>query len=300
MTYQMIDFAWWRPSSKADLMGATVLGRYLSHDSGKTLSRAEAELYTSWGVSILANWESTGQGGDRAQGVADAQAAQAQAAAAGMPAGRPIVFSVDVDVTPSSTDAYREGICSVIPAAQVGVYGSAAVCQRWAANGCPWNWRTMSTSWSGGADTTGCKIAQIGIDSGGNVDYSILLTDDVGQWNLNTVPATTGVSLDPTPQEDKNMTMSTPSVNGTAGLSWSAGSAHNIQVIVKPSAAPPQLELTFVNAGQGPVIIGNDNWSNGRVVIPLSSIAASDKCVGVIVEAKSNESTPYWLYSNGQ
>lgn len=299
MTYQMIDYAWWRPSSQADLQGAAVVARYLSNDSSKNLTHAEMQTLTSWGVSVVCNWESTGQGGNYAQGVADAQTAKAQAAAAGKPAGRPIIFSIDVDVTPSSTDAYREGVCSVIPAAEVGVYGSAAVCQRWAANGCPWNWRTMS-NWTGGMSTSGCKIAQENIGPGGNFDYSILLTDDVGQWNLNTVPATTSVSLDPTPQEDKNMTMSTPSVNGTAGLSWSAGSAHNIQVIVKPSAAPPQLELTFVNAGQGPVIIGNDNWSNGRVVIPLSSIAASDKCVGVIVEAKSNESTPYWLYSNGQ
>lgn len=107
-------------------------------------------------------------------------------------------------------------------------------------------------------------------------------------------------SPNPVESDPINMTMSTPSVNGVAGLSWSEGSTKNVQVITYSGLGPaPQLEFDFINAGQGPVEIGNDNWSNNRIVIPMSSVAASDKCCGVIVRATTNQSTPFWLYSNG-
>lgn len=177
---QGVDYSFWRPSSSSQLSGYSFAARYLSTDSGKNLSLDEANELASWGISVVANWESSGQGGSYAQGVSDAQQAVAQAAACGMPAGRPIYFSIDVDVTPSSTESYREGVCSVIPAAEVGVYGSAAVCQYWRAQGCGWAWRTMSTDWSGGSSTSGCQVAQTG--GNGNFDYDTALVSDIGQW----------------------------------------------------------------------------------------------------------------------
>lgn len=177
---QGADYSYWRPSGPSQLAGISFVARYLSNTPSKNLSLSEANQLASWGVSVVANWESSGQGGSYAQGVADAQNAVEQAAACGMPAGRPIYFSIDVDVDPSSTDAYREGVCSVISASEVGVYGSAAVCQHWRAAGCGWAWRTMSTDWQGGSSTSGCQVAQTGGND--NYDYDTALVQDVGQW----------------------------------------------------------------------------------------------------------------------
>lgn len=177
---QGIDFAWWRPANAAALDGYDFVVRYFSNDSSKNLTLAEAKLYASWGKQIIGNWESSGQGGNYAQGVSDATAALAQANACGMPADRPIIFSIDEDVTPSTQDGYYQGVASVLAPSRIGVYGSAAMCQHWRALGAGWAWRSMSTGWSGGSSTTGCQFVQTGGNS--NYDYDTALVADYGGW----------------------------------------------------------------------------------------------------------------------
>lgn len=205
---QGCDYSFWRATSASDLSGYDFVCRYLSGGSSKDLTHAEAVQLTSWNKLIVANWESSGQGGDHAQGVADATAALAEATACGMPAGKPIYFSIDADVSPSSTDDYRNGVLSVLPGTQVGIYGSAAVVQHWRANGVAYGWRTMSTDWSGGSSTQDCHLVQSGGNN--NVDFDTALVSDFGGWNLNTVPTPVPVPPAPvpvpaTPKEDELM-----------------------------------------------------------------------------------------------
>lgn len=311
-----MDYSEWRPSSASDLDGAAFVCRYLSNDSSKNLTRAEAETLTSWGLQIVANWESTGTGGDYNQGVADAQTARSQALAAGMPAGRPIYFSIDEDVAVDSQLAYFQGVGSILPSSEVGVYGSAAMVQGIQAAGwAGWGWRTMSTSWSGGASTTGCQLVQTTGGAGGNFDWDEALADDYGQWNLNTSAAptstsTTTVPVNPTSKED-DMSLVDASkvvagVNGGgsfAGLGWSGGSAADIQVVSDGSLGVlPSLRVVYLlTTGPLVVVVNASNWVNGRITARLSEVVPIvANCFGVVVQAVDGVSTPFWLYSNGE
>lgn len=211
------DYSYWRPGSAGDLAGISFVCRYLSNTPGKNLTLAEAQQLTSWGISVVSNWESSGQGGDFNQGAQDAMNAKSQADAAGMPAGRPIYFSVDADLNPASTDSYRQGILSVLPGSQVGIYGSAAVVQHWRANGVSWGWRTMSTDWQGGSSTSGCQIVQTGGNN--NVDFNEAIAADYGQWQVGgastpppVIAPPTPIIITPTSKEDE-MQIDSPSVH---------------------------------------------------------------------------------------
>lgn len=291
MTVSGVDYAWYRPSSESDLNGYAFCVRYLSNDDSKNLTRAEAETLTSWGKLIVCNWESTGKGGDYAQGVADARTAKAQADAAGRPAGRPIYFSIDEDVDPASTDQYRQGVESVLPKAEVGVYGSAAMCSHWVAQGVLWAWRTMSTSWSGGSSTAGDSLVQTGYALNGNADADYADVTDFGGWNLNTVatlPSTTStITVFTTSEEDD---MSQQSQNGVALLQWAGGTRHVLQFFYDgANGAAPELRLDL-GLTTGPLVLTQNSWSQGRIVyeIPAEFVPKA-----FAVSVKASNSTPF-------
>jgi hypothetical protein len=193
-----LDYAWQHPSPAAMLAGGyTFACRYLSRDASKNLTHAEADTLIAAGIAVVCNWEYAPGAAlkGRAQGVADATDAKAQAAACGQPADRPIYFSVDVDTNSSqytAIDAYFDGAASVLGRTRLGVYGEYALCNHLLNAGkVQWTWQTYA--WSSGAWETRANIRQIqnGITVGGaDCDKNQAMTTDFGQWPLNgTVPA---------------------------------------------------------------------------------------------------------------
>lgn len=188
MTTRGIDYAWVHPDPAAlAAAGYTFACRYLSRDPSKNLTLAEAEALKAHGISVVANWEYGAQDmlrGD-AGGVADAQLAAAQATAAGMPAGRPIYFSADWDVTPAQEAtvlAYLAGADSVLGAGAVGEYGGFYPVRIARDHGVAWTWQ--SSGWSGGQWDARDTIRQTGSATVGGVqvDVNEAMTADFGQW----------------------------------------------------------------------------------------------------------------------
>jgi hypothetical protein len=107
--------------------------------------------------------------------------------ALGMPAGRPIYFSVDWDAGSgdwAAIDAALRGAATVIGASRVGVYGSYDTirhCQD--AKTASWFWQTYA--WSGGKWATGVHLQQYknGVKIGlGDCDLNRSMVADYGQW----------------------------------------------------------------------------------------------------------------------
>jgi hypothetical protein len=187
-----VDYAWARPSpAHLKSEGYTFAARYLSYDkTGKNLSAAEASSLRAAGIDIVANWE---WGADDAldgyqRGVEHAKEAEAQAIAAGMPAGRPIYFSVDFDATSgeqAAIDAYMDGVASVIGRSRTGAYGGYYVIKRLFDHGkITWGWQTYA--WSGGQWDSRAQLRQIqnGIE-GGQLDKDMAVAADFGQWGAS-------------------------------------------------------------------------------------------------------------------
>ena len=189
-----VDYSWARPSpSGLKSEGYTFAARYLSYDNtGKNLSKGEADALWAAGVDVVANWENSATAAlnGYSQGVSDAQAADGQANADGIPAGRPIYFSVDFDASPgdqTAIDAYFDGIASVIGLARTGAYGGYYVIQRlFDAGKIKWGWQTYA--WSGGQWDSRAQFRQVqnGITAAGDAnccDEDQAVVADFGQWH---------------------------------------------------------------------------------------------------------------------
>jgi hypothetical protein len=203
-----LDYSFARPSvSSLHSQGYTFAARYLSYDnsstSGKILTAAEAKALIAAGIDVVSNWEYAADDAlsGNAQGVADAKAAQAQAVAAGMPATRPIYFSVDFDATPAQQtpiNAYFDGVASVLGVNRTGAYGGYYVIQRlFDAGKIKWGWQTYA--WSGGQWDARAQMRQTdnGITAGGDSDCCDLdasEADDFGQWGYTSAYAAKFVS----------------------------------------------------------------------------------------------------------
>ncbi len=195
-----VDYSWARPSpSGLHSEGYTFASRYLSYDtSGKNLSNGEAAALWAAKVDVVANWEqsATAALNGFSQGASDAKAANSQANADGIPAGRPIYFSVDFDATTGEQAAlndYFDGVASVIGVARTGAYGGYYVIQRlFNANKIKWGWQTYA--WSGGQWDSRAQVRQVqnGITAAGDgncCDKDEAVATDFGQWHA--APANT-------------------------------------------------------------------------------------------------------------
>jgi hypothetical protein len=191
-----VDYAWARPSPaslKAD--GYAFAVRYLSYDTtGKNLTGAEASALIHAGLDVVANWEWGAQDvlQGYATGVKQAQTAESQALTAGMPAGRPIYFSIDFDAQPSqqaAIDAYFDGVASVLGRNRTGAYGGYGVIKRLFDNGkIAWGWQTYA--WSYGSWDSRAHLRQIqnAIGPNGEMDKDQAMTADFGQWGASAPP----------------------------------------------------------------------------------------------------------------
>jgi hypothetical protein len=203
-----IDYAWTHPSPGAiKAAGYDFACRYLSRDTAKNLTADEARALTAEGISVVANWEMAAQAAlkGKAQGIADAKDALAQAEAAGMPDHRPIYFSVDFDASEAQQAAindYFDGVASVLTLGRTGGYGGYWPLSRlFNAKKITWGWQTYA--WSGGHWDGRAQLRQIqnGIKVAGvDCDRDQAMVTDFGQWQLaGAIPAP---PTPPTPQKD--------------------------------------------------------------------------------------------------
>jgi hypothetical protein len=192
-----VDYAWARPSpSGVRGAGYTFAVRYLSWDTtGKNLTASEARALQAAGIDLVSNWEFGASDAlkGRARGASDAQEALRQATAAGMPAGRPIYFSVDFDAQPSQQavlNDYFDGVASVLGRDRTGAYGGIGPIGRlFDAGKIAFGWQTFA--WSAGRWDARAQLRQVrnGVTiAGGDCDIDQSQADDFGQWGAVTRP----------------------------------------------------------------------------------------------------------------
>ncbi|GIJ51945.1 hypothetical protein Val02_88310 [Virgisporangium aliadipatigenens] len=200
-TVRGIDYSYGRPrpSVIADA-GYSFVCRYLSHNSSKNLSRSEADALRAEGLDIVCNWENTPSEAlsGHSLGAANATEAHRQALACGMPASRPIYFSVDFDAQPgqqSAINAYFDGIASVLGRARTGAYGGYGVIDRlFDAGKISWGWQTYA--WSGGNWDSRAQLRQVQNNltlDGAAIDRDEARAADFGQWSRHAVSGTVSV-----------------------------------------------------------------------------------------------------------
>lgn len=196
-----VDYPWTHPDPAAlQAAGVQFAMRYLSTDPSKNLSRGEADALAAHGIWSGAVWETTAGRAlaGQAAGVADAQAALAQATACGMPDGRPIYFAVDTDTDWASAQPYFAGVASVIGAARTGAYGGLRIIQGAAGSGLV-SWLWQASAWSSHLVNgkwvlewePRAHIRQLlaGITVGGvDCDQNEAMTADFGQWMPGKAP----------------------------------------------------------------------------------------------------------------
>jgi hypothetical protein len=179
------------PVTDLKAAGVTFVCRYLSEINSATqvklLTAAEALVLGQAGIAIVSNYEWYGNRAAEgfASGVVDAQIAEAQHAACGGAADRPIYFSVDFDTfaTPAIIE-YFKGIASVIGLHRTGAYGSYNLIRGlFDASAITWGWQTYA--WSAGAWEPRAQIQQYQngmMLAGLSVDYDRSTVSDFGQW----------------------------------------------------------------------------------------------------------------------
>ncbi|NUT18687.1 MAG: DUF1906 domain-containing protein [Hamadaea sp.] len=190
-TRQGIDYSWGRPDPSAiAAAGYSFVCRYVSWSTtGKNLTRSEADALRAAGLDIVVNWEYSANEAlnGYSAGLENAKEAQRQAIACGMPADRPIYFSVDFDATEaqqSAINSYFDGVASVLGRSRTGAYGGYYVIDRlFDAGKITWGWQTYA--WSGGSWDSRAQLRQVqnGITvDGADCDRNEARSTDFGQW----------------------------------------------------------------------------------------------------------------------
>lgn len=184
------DWSWARPGGAAlTAAGKTVAGRYLYPGGGKGLTLGEQADLQHYGMAIFYIYEGSGtDASSYANGVADAQLAQGQAAALGYP-GAVIYFAVDEPIAPDLTD-YLRGVNAVIGIGRTGIYGGLDTVNAAKASGlCTWFFQTYA--WSRGQVAPFVHVYQYlnGQDINGSVDFLRTLQANFGQISGNPAPS---------------------------------------------------------------------------------------------------------------
>lgn len=190
-----IDIAWARPTVAQILAtGAVGVLRYFSTDSTKNLTAAEVTAYHAAGLGVADVWETTATRSTQGYqaGVDDANLAEGQRAADGLPAGSPIYFATDTDTDWASVADYYRGTHDVLGNLTSGVprtsvYGGIRVINGAYGAGYRILWQT--DAWSGGQLSPHAVLYQGGgTVLGGNADINQILAADWGQYPRPTPP----------------------------------------------------------------------------------------------------------------
>lgn len=171
-----LDIAWARPTvAEIVATGAHWVARYLSPDASKNLTAAEVQEYPAAGLAVVTVFESSAgratQG--RAAGIADANLAEQQRRALGLPDDHIHHFAVDEDTTWASVKPYFDGVVSVIGLARAGCYGGYPVIEGAYNYGIGYLWQTVA--WSGGLWSPHATIRQPGgtlMAGAADIDYA--------------------------------------------------------------------------------------------------------------------------------
>lgn len=160
----------------------------------RALTKAQIADFRAHGVDLVLIFESSGVDftGGAPQGEMDAQTAEAQRKALGLPAA-PIYFAIDTgNYNLQDVNAYLQGCASVIGKPRVGVYGSYGVVEAaYAGSWCEYRWQTYA--WSNGAVSQAAHIFQYlnGQSLGGatvDLDRTVLSDVDFGQVKWGAAP----------------------------------------------------------------------------------------------------------------
>jgi len=192
MSVPGVDYAWSKPTITAlKAAGEVFVAQYFSHDATKNLTGGRASALKAAGISLVVVWEFTAGAmkGGKAQGVKDAQAAEAQAKACGVD-GIPIYFACDYDAPPgdqAAINAYLDGTASVLGDDRGrNIYGGFWPCSRARAAGKTRRvWGTIAwsgTNWATASwrpDIMQGAFIKIG---GITCDLDAALSTDYGQW----------------------------------------------------------------------------------------------------------------------
>lgn len=197
-----VDYAWSHPGGAAlAAAGKAFACRYLSPDSSKNLTKAEADDLAAHGIWAVVVWEGTASRAlaGKAAGATDAKTASVQAVAAGMPSSRPVYFAVDFDATVADQtyiNAYLDGAASVIGRDRVGIYGGFYSVKR-ALDGGHAAWAWQAVAWSGGQWDPRAVIRQSGYITinGVQCDMNVATAADYGQWQPGKTPAPVEVDV---------------------------------------------------------------------------------------------------------
>jgi hypothetical protein len=191
-----VDYSWARPSpSSLHASGYSFACRYVSDDTtGKNMTRTETAALIAAGVDVVSNWEFSSSEilNGFSAGVHAANVGLAQATAAGMPAGRPIYFSIDFDIQPSqiaTAASYLDGAASVLGHDRVGAYGSYSAIKYLFDHGkIAYGWQTYA--WSGGQWDARAQLRQTnnGAACSGGCDIDEAMAEDFGQWGFAPAP----------------------------------------------------------------------------------------------------------------
>lgn len=193
MVIEGVDYSFSPPTAAGlAVAGKHFACRYVGVGSvGKRLSQAEYNRLRAANIDVVANAEGSAGGfKGAAVGRSWAQQANDEAISLGMPANRPIYFSVDWNTTSAdwpAIDAALNGAASVIGKDRVGVYGSyATVLHCMTAQTAKWFWQTYA--WSAGNIHPAIHLYQYknGVSlGGGDVDLTRALVADYGQWHYS-------------------------------------------------------------------------------------------------------------------
>jgi hypothetical protein len=183
MAVKGVDFAWTQPSpAQVKAAGASWVAGYFSNDPTKNLTRAKVAAFLAVGIPVVTVWETTTVRATQgyAAGVSDAQAAEAQRKACGLPDYQRIYFAVDEDTSWPNVERYFAGVESVLGLPRVGTYGGYHIVEGAHSYGIPWLWQALA--WSGGLWSAHANIRQEGGTLwGGSADVDYAETTDFGQ-----------------------------------------------------------------------------------------------------------------------
>jgi Domain of unknown function (DUF1906) len=169
---------------------------------GKCLRPAEVRAYVEAGIQVIVNWETSEDAmiSGAGRGAEAARNSLTMARRCGMPADRPVYFSLDTDPT-KLTDGqwarvfdFLDGAAGVLGRANVGIYGGLLAVQKALdAKKAVWAWQTFA--WSGGQWDERAHIRQFPdaflhapdskfhVNIGGvQCDIDRAMTADFGQW----------------------------------------------------------------------------------------------------------------------
>lgn len=201
-----VDYAW-EPHPGPSVLrsqGKTFACRYIGTniDDAKMLTASEYASLRAQGVDVVANVEGS-PGGFRGyaagQRWANNGVAWINSRGLDMPAGRPIYFSADWDVTSADwpdLKAALDGAASVIGRDRVGLYGGLRAIQNAQSSGAAkWFWQTYGWSTRNNvivwADGTHIQQYNNGVRiDGADCDLNRAMQPDFGQWGYQ------GVNMD--------------------------------------------------------------------------------------------------------